>query len=335
MTIAILLLLCRIEIPIPADVSNLSGWNIAALASSGAVFWLDRDTDTLYLHRNGETRVIARKGPGPKELDRAIRIDWIDDRLYVTSAYYITIFDAEGAWIKTIRLQNPAGKVVPHPEGYYLKSSPIFPHGNFLRFYPYRDQESPLTLATWPREKGSRDLHDRGEVRRYNPYPDQSMLEHAPQAGVLYLRLPGENTVQVYSLETHERLYDITLDLEPQSVNVEIGEGVVEQLNRVSSSRGTGARYEADLPSHYPLVFRINVDFEGNLLVFFRLGAEQLSMLCFDPRGEERAPVFPQEVVHRVFGRHEDKLGLILDDEEADRQAIYLVSPEEAKNLLR
>jgi len=245
---------------------------------------LDRHEQRLFCFDQGGRRLLARKGPGPGELERANRVIGTDTEIYVPTATSVQVFSSDGSYLETLRL--PAGLRIEKLRNGWLG----FRWSNrrneaSLSLLDARLEEQAV-LAEWEESSIGGTFVVPGRPTPFNPSPDRSFFAVDRARDKVFLRLPGTSEITVIDPATRQTVGAIDLGSRPIPFDRERGKQVLSKR----MARTPGLVLEGDFPEFYPAAHDLRIDPAGFVVVAREAGHEGLSLRRFDWRGHAVPP---------------------------------------------
>ncbi len=252
----------------------------AARRDDGAFFIFDRFDHDIWLFdpKVGSKRKIARKGPGPGELERTNRLRFFDNELYVFSADHIQIFDSEGVYLERIRL--PPGLTVQKTStGWVGLKQRMGGTRQDLNYYN-NDLTKAQLIVSWEEERARLRLLKPGEPIKLFVFPELGNFIVSGDGERLYVRLPHRSSIEVFATREKEQVDSIVLE-KRFPFDEARGQAVVDKLQaRLSNSQVKGV-----YPEFFPYTNGFHWDPRGYFMAAQWQG-KQLRLLRFDSEGK-------------------------------------------------
>lgn len=304
------------------------------VTKDGTLFWLDSSENKLWMHREGTTSEVARRGQGPGDVGQVQRCYLVEDALYVVNAHSINIFSSKGEALRKHQMKY-VGEAFPVADGCFLKLDPVLGKGHKLVFSRYEEPSVWIELAEWEKEPvriNPRDFHSK-KPAPLNPFPDASLAVVDYQSGQLYLRKPFSDVIEVYSVADLQHKFDIEVQLPPVPMNRALAEEIVEEQNKFFRARGSKTSFVARPGDYFPSMYLLSIDVYGNLLVYRKdYQSNTYRVLSFQPNGEEIEPLFSVKANNATFGIYKGLVGIVRDGPDGTKQLAF-VSREKVNDL--
>lgn len=306
------------------DVFNPLTQKTAARRDDGAFFVFDRFDHDIWLfeaHGAGK-RKVARKGPGPGELERTNRLLLFEQALYVFSADHIQVFDLEGVYRERIRLP-PGLRVEKTSTGWVGLKQRMGRKHQELAFYNHDLTQSQL-VVTWEEERARLRPIKQGEPRKVFVFPELGNFIVSRDGERLYYRLPYRGAIEIFS--TREKAWVSRIDLEKRYPFDEArGQAVVDKLKaRLPDSKVKGV-----FPEFFPYTNGFHWDPRGFFMVAQWQG-KQLALLRFDAAGNPLPNAgLTVEQFERVIAAEEGYFYVSFQDPEREDMGIRRVREDQ------
>jgi len=285
----------------------------AAMPREDTFFFLDRFEQNLYIFEDHQRRLIARKGPGPGELDRVNKLSFMGNKLYSIGAVSINIYDRNGHYLETIRLK-PGLEVIPTENGWLGFGWSNKEESASLCLYN-QDMKTPEILTTWDETNIKGSFVVPGKEKRIKLSPERSAYSVNRDGKTLFYRLPGDSSIIIYSLDPLSRVGEIDLGSRHIPFNRDLGQKKLEE----AMAKYPALRLEPEFPEFYPIMSGMKSGPEGGVVVARETGRDELSLRWYDDKGNSNDGLpLSWSDIDRIIYVYEDYFYITFETEDGD-----------------
>ena len=326
----------------PNAQSSLAQWQIndtevyrpfafheVVIHANGEVYFFETGKSTIqHYGRDGVFKgTIGRKGSGPGELQRVIRVFYraTTAELFVLDATLsrLQVFQSNGRFVETIKF--PRNQLIFPAQTKYGWYYPRFTQRatkEELFITDFRFKKTKL-VSSWQRPPITLNGNAGETTVKADIAVDAGRTTASADGSLLYLYFPGKPQIKLLDAETGVEQGVIELDLKP----LPIADAWVEKKLADTEKIKTPIKLEYTVGEHFPLVKKLRTGPLGNLLVYTSIHfvKEELPPLVFNPQGQEVTTPFSGAALKRIVGVHENMAYVTTFDRENEEAGLALV----------
>jgi len=240
---------------------------------NGNFYVLDSFEQQVVLFGSQKKRIIAKKGPGPGEIQQPNRVLVHGEDLIILTAAYIHYFDKNGVFKHRIHLP-PGLKVYKAIRGWVGEM--INYKTNETKISLYDSSLNPIkTLLTWDYDRNSRTRVRHGETTTIPVFLDVGNLSVSKNGKYMSYREPGISTIYTLNLINEDVTKTLKID-KRVPFNKAVGERFMENLK----TEIPNAKLKGAFPKYFPPTSDMYFDHENVLYVhrWTRTGSQTMSV---------------------------------------------------------